>query len=79
MPDDQCPRYRRVIVVGNSGAGKTQFGARLAARLEIPFVDLDDEFWGAGWVPQELGRHARALVAARDEDERALSPDSDNP
>ncbi len=36
-------------------------------------------FWGAGWVPQELGRRARALVAARDEDERALSPDSDNP
>ena len=53
MPDDHGPRYRRVIVVGNSGAGKTQFGARLAARLEIPFVDLDDEFWGAGWVEAE--------------------------
>lgn len=53
MPDEQGLRYRRVVVVGNSGAGKTVVGARLAACLDIPFVDLDDEFWGAGWVAAE--------------------------
>ena len=58
MPDEQRPRYRRVMVVGNSGAGKSEFGARLAATLNIPFVDLDDEHWGAGWSepPSEVWR-----------------------
>ena len=65
MPDEKPPRYRRVIVVGNSGAGKTEFGARLASRLDIPFIDLDDEFWGAGWVQAEDGvwrAHLEELV-----------------
>ncbi|HJM89399.1 MAG TPA: shikimate kinase [Dehalococcoidia bacterium] len=50
--------FRRVMVVGNSGAGKSSLGATLAEALEIPFVDLDDEFWGAGWQepPDEAWR-----------------------
>lgn len=32
----------RVVVMGVSGAGKSTVGARLAARLGLPFADADD-------------------------------------
>lgn len=32
-----------IVLVGLMGAGKTSVGRRLAARLELPFVDADDE------------------------------------
>ena len=31
----------RIAVVGTSGAGKTTFSARLAARLDCPHIELD--------------------------------------
>jgi shikimate kinase len=34
---------RTVALVGLMGAGKTAIGKRLAARLELPFIDADDE------------------------------------
>ncbi len=41
---------RRVMVIGNSGSGKSQFGRRLAKVLDLPLTDLDDEHWQTGWV-----------------------------
>jgi shikimate kinase len=38
---------RTVVLVGLMGAGKSCVGRRLAARLEIPFVDADVEFEAA--------------------------------
>ena len=32
-----------VVLIGFMGAGKTSVGRALAARLELPFVDLDEE------------------------------------
>ncbi len=32
-----------LVLVGLMGAGKTTIGKRLAARLDVPFVDADDE------------------------------------
>jgi adenylate kinase family enzyme len=42
---------RRVVVVGNSGSGKTTVGRRLAAALEVPFVELDSIFHQRDWQP----------------------------
>jgi len=42
----------RVVVVGTSGAGKSTTGAKLAARLGHPFVELDELFWGPNWKPK---------------------------
>ena len=36
---------RKVLVIGVSCAGKTTFGARLAANLGLKFYDLDDLYW----------------------------------
>ena len=41
---------RRVSVVGSSGSGKTRFGKAIAARLGIPYVELDAIFHQPGWA-----------------------------
>ena len=42
---------RRFVVVGSSGSGKTTLGRRIAARLDLPFVELDAIHWGPNWKP----------------------------
>jgi len=41
----------RTSVIGCSGAGKTTFGKRLAARLGCPFVERDSIYHQANWTP----------------------------
>jgi adenylate kinase family enzyme len=40
----------RIIIVGTSGAGKSVLGEQAAARLGVPFLELDAYFWLPGWV-----------------------------
>jgi adenylate kinase family enzyme len=49
---------RRLKVVGNSGAGKTTLARRIADRLDVPHLELDEAFWGPDWemVEPEVGR-----------------------
>ncbi|MGE3620035.1 MAG: shikimate kinase [Acidimicrobiia bacterium] len=51
-----------VVLVGLMGSGKTTLGARLAARLDRPFVDADEE------VVERAGRTIAELFAAEGED-----------
>lgn len=44
---------KTLALVGMMGAGKTAIGRRLAARLNIPFVDADDEIEAAAGRPIE--------------------------
>jgi adenylate kinase family enzyme len=41
----------RASIIGSSGAGKTTFGKRLAARLDCRYIELDAIYHQAGWVP----------------------------
>jgi adenylate kinase family enzyme len=41
--------WRRVLVVGSAGAGKTTFAVRLAEVLGLPVIHLDAEYWRPGW------------------------------
>jgi adenylate kinase family enzyme len=41
---------KRILVVGPSGAGKTQLSLRLADLLGLPLIHLDAQRWGAGWI-----------------------------
>ncbi len=56
----------RVSVVGSSGAGKTTTGREIAARLDIPFVELDSIFHQPGWTElpdDEFRARVREAVA----------------
>lgn len=57
---------RCVAVVGTSGAGKTTTARLIAARLQLPHVELDALHWDANWtmapLPVFRERVARALA-----------------
>lgn len=60
---------RRIHVMGNSCAGKSTLGARIATSLKVPFVELDALNWEPDWVglnatnPEELERRIRKATA----------------
>ncbi|NBC22753.1 MAG: adenylate kinase [Gammaproteobacteria bacterium] len=60
---------RRIHVMGNSSAGKSTLGKRLAGSLGVPFVELDALNWLPNWVglnatdPDELERRMREATA----------------
>lgn len=57
---------RRVAIIATaSGCGKTTFGRALAARLGVPFHELDAVHWRPGWRearPDELRRRVEPIV-----------------
>jgi adenylate kinase family enzyme len=61
---------RKIALMGISGGGKTTLGKRLAARLDVPFVELDALQHGPDWsqsTPEELRANvSAALDAARE-------------
>ncbi|MET7419550.1 shikimate kinase [Dactylosporangium sp. NPDC005555] len=59
---------RRVSVVGNSGSGKSTLGRALAARLGVPFVELDAIHHLADWEPIEATEFRRTVGELADGD-----------
>lgn len=55
---------RRVAVVGSSGSGKTTLGRALAARLAVPFVEIDALNHLAGWHERTADELQAALAEA---------------
>ena len=53
---------RSIVLVGMMGAGKSSIGRRLAARLDIPFVDADTEIEKAAGmsIADIFARHGEA-------------------
>jgi adenylate kinase family enzyme len=43
----------RILIVGDTNAGKSTLGARLAETLDVPFVELDALYWLPGWQARE--------------------------
>lgn len=39
----------RILLIGNAGAGKTTFARRLAQKLALPLVHLDNLYWCGNW------------------------------
>ena len=49
--DSRRPRHRSIVLVGMPGCGKSAVGRRLAPRLDLPFVDADEEIERAAGKP----------------------------
>jgi adenylate kinase family enzyme len=61
---------RRLLILGNCGAGKSTLGRHLAPRLGLPLIALDREFWQPGWVESEAAawreRRVPELIAGEE-------------
>jgi shikimate kinase/3-dehydroquinate synthase len=64
---------RSLVLVGMMGSGKTTVGRRLALRLGLPFVDVDQEIVEAAGMPiaDIFARHGEALF--RDGERRVMA------
>ena len=64
---------RSIVLVGLMGAGKTKIGRRLAARLNLPFFDSDEEIeTAAGETIEEIfGKRGEAVF--RDGERRVIA------
>ena len=40
----------RINVLGTSGSGKSTFSKKLADKLNVPYVQLDELFWKPNWT-----------------------------
>ena len=40
---------KRILIIGNAGAGKTTFAHKLAQKLNLPLVHLDKLYWHGEW------------------------------
>ncbi|WP_246666761.1 adenylate kinase [Bradyrhizobium guangdongense] len=58
-----------MVIIGNAAGGKSTLARALAARRDLPLVEVDRLLWQAGWqlVPAEVysRRHVEAIVADR--------------
>lgn len=43
-------KFRRILVVGTTGSGKTTTSKRISKSLQLPRVELDSLRWNPGWV-----------------------------
>jgi adenylate kinase family enzyme len=58
----------RAVVIGSSGSGKTTVARRLAAVLEVPFLEMDAVFHREGWAqtpPAEFRKTLADFTAAQ--------------
>ncbi|MEZ4592281.1 MAG: AAA family ATPase [Chloroflexota bacterium] len=54
---------KRIVIIGTSGAGKSTLARQLAARLNVPHIELDGLYWAENWTksPQFLADVTRAV------------------
>lgn len=55
---------RRVVVIGNTCAGKSTLAAGLAERLSVSFIDLDALYWEPNWQAAPLNEFRRRVDEA---------------
>jgi adenylate kinase family enzyme len=59
---------QRVLVYGVTGSGKSTLARRVADRLRLPLVEVDELTWEPGWVPvpDDVQRERMTAICAGD-------------
>jgi adenylate kinase family enzyme len=47
---------RRILIAGVSGSGKSTLARRIAAKLSLPYTEIDGLYHGESWTPREAFR-----------------------
>ena len=55
---------RRILVIGNSGGGKSTLARNLGEKLGLPVIHLDVLFWKPGWVERDRDEYRASVVEA---------------
>src|SRR5688572_8188777 len=60
---------KKILVIGPNGSGKTTFGKKLSAKLNIPFYELDFYSWQPDWVETDYDEFRKITeeLTAKDE------------
>lgn len=56
-------RFRRIVILGVAGTGKTTFSRKLAARIGAPHVCLD-AIWPPGLTPEDMPAFRKLVIEA---------------
>ena len=59
---------KRVMIVGQPGAGKSTLARQLGARTGLPVVHIDHIHWTPGWVEREREEKLAMMRAAEREE-----------
>ncbi len=54
--------YRRWLILGGSGAGKSKLASEMAELLGLPLIHLDRHFWSPGWVEPDRKQWADKVI-----------------
>lgn len=57
----------RIVVKGGSGAGKSTLSRQIAARFDLPYVELDALWWHPSWTPARPDEFRRQVGARLDD------------
>ena len=71
--EEVAVRRERIALIGLRGAGKTTLGTLLAARLEVPFIELDREIEAIGGLSLEVVFELYGQVGFRRLEREALA------
>lgn len=59
-------QVKRILIIGNPGAGKSTLATQLGRIVNLPVIHLDQYFWQKGWVAMESEKwrdNVREMVA----------------
>jgi len=79
MPEDDLPDldpsqrqlgfpYKRILIYGVTGSGKTTMAKHLSKQLDLPYIDVDSLTWEPNWVevPLDIQEQRIRDICARD-------------